>query len=369
MLAYTFIKQVIFLKSKGKIFNFFKITVSSLLFMTAVFSILHRLPECFTSENPALMAASFTLTDGKYKSERQKPTLDVEETSPTEKASKAENTQPKLRDKSGYYDSYAEHEGEAKYAVEERYIGASGTSVENCYVKNKTGLEIDFLESLNSPLTFEVQKNSDSPQVLIYHTHTSESYMDEDVDYFYESYYSRTQNTDFSVVSVGNVLAEKLNEKGIKTIHDTTVHDSTYNGSYDRSAQTIESNMNDYKDIKVVLDIHRDAIGTDECKVKPVFTYNGKKGAQIMILSGCDYYGEMGFESWQNNLKFAMKLQNTAETMYPGMTRPLSFDYFAYNEYVCDGSLLIEVGAEANSIEQSEYTAELLANVIYEVLK
>ena len=359
------------MKGKGKVSEIFKVTLSSLLFITAVLSVIYRLPQCFNSENPALMAASFTLADGKYKPETQKPTQATEQTTPvsTQEVIITENTKPKLRDKSGYYDSYAEHDGEAKYAVEERYIGQTGTSVENCYVKNKTGLEIDFLESLNSPLTFEVEKNSESPQVLIYHTHTSESYMDEDVDYFYESYYSRTQNTDFSVVSVGNILAERLNEKGIKTIHDTTVHDSTYNGSYDRSVQTVESNMNEYEDIKVVLDIHRDAIGTDECKVKPVFTYNGKKGSQIMILSGCDYYGEMDFEGWQNNLKFAMKLQNTAETMYPGMTRPLSFDYFAYNEYVCDGSLLIEVGAEANSIEQSEYTAELLANVIYEVLK
>ena len=357
------------MKSKGKISKGFKITISTLLFSVAVFSVSQRLFECFTSERPALMAASFTLADGRYKPDTKKPTEITEETTSVQETVKAETTKPKLRDKSDYYDSYAEHEGEAKYAVEERFIGQTGTSVENCYVKNKTGLEIDFLESLNSPLTFEVEENSDSPQVLIYHTHTSESYMDEDVDYFYESYYSRTQNTDFSVVSVGNILCEKLNEKGINTIHDTTVHDSTYNGSYDRSMQTIESNLNEYKDIKVVLDIHRDAIGTDECKVKPVFTYDGKKGAQIMILSGCDYYGEMGFESWQENLKFAMKLQNTAETMYPGMTRPLSFDYFAYNEYVCDGSLLIEVGAEANSIEQSEYTAELLANVLYEVLK
>ena len=357
------------MKSKGKIYKGLKITLSSLLFVVALFSVSQRLPECFNSENPALMAATFTLADGKRRADTQQSTEATEETEPQTKPANKETAKPKFRDKSDYYDSYAEHEGEAKYAVEERYIGQTGTKVANCYVKNKTGLGIDFQESLASSLPFEIEKNSDSPQVLIYHTHTSESYMDEDVDYFYESYYSRTQNTDFSVVSVGNILCEKLNEMGINTIHDTTVHDSTYNGSYDRSMQTIESNMNEYEYIKVVLDIHRDAIGTDECKVKPVFTYDGKKGAQIMILSGCDYYGEMGFESWQENLKFAMKLQNTAETMYPGMTRPLSFDYFAYNEYVCNGSLLIEVGAEANSIEQSEYTAELLANVLYEVLK
>lgn len=134
-----------------------------------------------------------------------------------------------------------------------------------------------------------------SAQVLIYHTHTSESYMDEDVDYFYESYYSRTQNNDYNVTAVGDAITDVLNKRGIKTMHDTTVHDSTYSGSYDRSAQTVESIMENNTDIKVIIDIHRDAIGTETQKVKPVFTYDGKQGAQIMILSGCDTDGEMNF--------------------------------------------------------------------------
>ena len=204
--------------------------------------------------------------------------------------------------------------------------------------------------------------------MLIYHTHTTEGYMDEDVDYFYESFYSRTENSDFNVVAVGNAIADVLNSKGIATYHDTTIHDLTYDGAYDRSAETIKADMEKYESIKVVLDIHRDAIGTDECKIKPVFTYNGKKAAQIMILSGCDD-GSNWFPNWQNNLNFALKIQNTAEEMYPGMTRPLSFDYFRYNEYVCDGSLLIEVGTEASSVDEVEYTGQLLGNVLAEVLK
>lgn len=364
------------MKSKGKFLNGFKILVSFVLLTTAVLCVVRRLPECFGSQNPAaLAAATFTLTNGTYKLGSDEASDDstdnISATSPqtTSQSSDISTAVKKERDKSDYYDSYAEHEGEAKYTIEERAIENSGTSVDNFYIKNKTGLDFDFSSILKTPLTFDVKTDTDSPQVLIYHTHTSESYMDEDVDYFYESYYSRTQNNDFNVVAVGNAIAEALNKKGIKTIHDKTVHDSTYNGSYDRSVQTVESVMNEYKDIKVVLDIHRDAIGTEKNKVKPVFTYNGKKGAQIMILSGCDYYNERGFENWQNNLNFALKIQNTAETMYPGMTRPISFDYFAYNEYVCDGSLLIEVGAEANSIDEAEYTGTLLANVLYEVLK
>ncbi|EKC69051.1 stage II sporulation protein P, partial [human gut metagenome] len=100
----------------------------------------------------------------------------------------------------------------------------------------------------------------------------------------------------------------------------------------------------------------------------PVFTYNGKKGAQIMILAGCDTDGERGFDCWEENLNFALKIQDKAETLYPDMTRPLNFDYFAYNEYVCNGSLLIEVGTESNSIDEATYSGSLLGNAIADVL-
>lgn len=271
------------------------------------------------------------------------------------------------RDKSTYYDSYGNHDGENKYTVEERTIGDTGTQVDNCFVKNKTGLSLDFDGLLSAKLPFSIDKGINSPQVLIYHTHTSEAYLDEDVDFFYDSFYSRTNNNDFNVVAVGDALTEQLNKRGIKTVHDTTIHDESYNGSYDRSVtQCIKSWK--YPDIKVVIDLHRDAIGTDENKVKPVFTYNGKKGAQIMILAGCDTDGERGFDCWEENLNFALKIQDKAETLYPDMTRPLNFDYFAYNEYVCNGSLLIEVGTESNSIDEATYSGSLLGNAIADVL-
>lgn len=362
------------MKKRWKLLNFIKAAVSCILLLTAVCCVLYRLPQCFTSEDSAVLAAAFTLTDGEYMNSDDSNGTDSN-TSPTQaetsgsvKQTENQETAEKERDKSDYYDSFAKHTGEAKYSIAEQNITGNGTAVENFFVNNKTGLDLDFKSILNEKLTFDVKKGTDSPQVLIYHTHTSEAYMDEDVDFFYESFYSRTQNNDFNVVAVGEIIEDTLESKGIKTLHDKTVHDSTYNGAYDRSVQTVLSDMDEYKDIKVVIDIHRDALGTEEQKIKPVFEYNGRKGAQIMILSGCDINGERGFDNWQNNLNFALKIQDTAEEMYPGMTRPLSFGNFAYNEYVCDGSLLIEVGTEANSIDEAEYTAELLANVLYKVL-
>lgn len=355
-----------------------KITASIILVSTAVFCVCRRMPECFASDKPAALAvAALTLSDGTYKlADAEATTLANTDTTQKKQEETQSITKPVTitrnlngeKDKSGYYDSFGNHDGEAVYDILAEQIGANGVKCGTAYVKNNTGLDYDFDSALNSELPFDVDSNG-TAQVLIYHTHTSESYMDEDVDYFYESYYSRTQNNDYNVTAVGDAITDVLNKRGIKTMHDTTVHDSTYSGSYDRSAQTVESIMETNTDIKVIIDIHRDAIGTETQKVKPVFTYDGKQGAQIMILSGCDTDDEMNFLSWENNLNFALKIQNKAEEMYPGMTRPLNFGYFAYNEYICDGSLLIEIGTDANTIEEAEYSGELLGNVLYEVLK
>ena len=364
------------MKIKGKAVKLLKTFLAFALVILAAFCVLRRLPECFDPQSGALAAAAFTLTDGIYMAQAGTEPTEAEKTAfqpDTEPADEKQGAalpsrQNQNRDKSNYYDSYSKHSGEQKLEVAQKQIGFDGTAVGESCVKNKTGLNFDFESLLSAPLTFKTQKDSDEPQVLIYHTHTSEAYLDESVDYFYESYYSRTQNPDFSVVAVGNKIAEELEKNGIKTLHDTTIHDSTYNGSYDRSAQTVEADMSEHGSIKVVLDIHRDAIGTDERKVKPVFEYGGQQAAQIMVLSGCDYYGERDFDNWQNNLNFALKIQNTAEQMYPGMVRPLNFDFFAYNEYICDGSLLIEVGSDANSIDEAELTGTLLGNVLSRVL-
>ncbi|HCA05534.1 MAG TPA: hypothetical protein DEO32_06530 [Ruminococcaceae bacterium] len=361
------------MKRAGKFYKRIKTVFALILAALAVLCVAVRLPQMFiTGDNAALAAAAFTLTDGKY--EARAGTYEQISAEPREKkeisvpAANMLDDETPPRDKSGYYDSYAGHDGEAVYSVAEKTITNDGTYVGNFFIKNRTGLDLDFEGILKTPLTFDVKKNARSPQVLIYHTHTSEAYLDETVDYYYESFYSRTQNEAFNVVAVGNKITRVLQSNGINTLHDKTVHDSTYDGSYDRSAQTVNADMKRYGDIKVVLDIHRDALGTDEQKVKTVFDHDGKKAAQIMILSGCDPSNERGFQNWQNNLSFALKLQHKAEELYPGMTRPISFDYFAYNEYICDGSLLIEIGTDANSVDEVETTGELLGEVLSKVL-
>ena len=197
------------MKKQGKLVKLLKAAVSFALLLTAVFCVLRRLPECFTTEDSAVLAAAFTLTDGRYISEndnqdgKKESKQSTTQPATVSETKSAEKSSEKERDKSGYYDSFAKHEGEEKYSIEGKNISGGATKVNNCYIKNKTGLDLDFESILNDKLTFSVKKNTDSPQVLIYHTHTSEAYIDEDVDYFYESFYSRTQNNDFNVVAVG----------------------------------------------------------------------------------------------------------------------------------------------------------------------
>ena len=359
------------MKVKGKFLKGIKTGVSLLLVAVAAVCVIRRLPQVFSDRDTALAAAAFTLTDGKVSVESG--TEPGTTASAPANATAPSDPPPTLnplhkRDKSGYYDSYGNHSGEDCYYLTERTIQSDGFGPDGCYIKNNTGLDVDFEKLLSERLPFQADSGSDEPQVLIYHTHTSEAYLDEDVGYYYESYYSRTGNNDYNVTAVGEAIASQLRQHGIGVIHDTTVHDTTYNGSYDRSAQTVQALMKTHPSVKVVLDIHRDALGTEESKVKTVFEYNGKKGAQIMILSGCDPDNERGFANWQNNLRFALKLQHEAERRFPGMTRPLDFGFFAYNEYLCDGSLLIEVGTDGNTVDEAAYAGQLLAEALAHVV-
>ena len=262
-----------------------------------------------------------------------------------------------------------DHSGEKTYKINESQFGASGVKYENFYVKNTTGFDLNIGEFLSR--TPDIQNvKSESPKVLILHTHTTESYMDLDQGFYYESFYPRSSDDSKNVTQVGNAITSSLEQAGIGVIHDTTHHDEpSYNGSYSRAAETITKNLEKYPSIQVVLDIHRDAIGDNESgKVKPTFVANGKKAAQIMILSGCDMDGSMGFSDWQYNLSLALRLQKTAETMFPGMTRAMSFGEFRYNMNYTHGSLLIEVGTDGNTLDEAIYSGSMIGKALADVL-
>ncbi len=307
----------------------------------------------------------------------QKKSLSDEESSDTQKTvsevsaktdSTADEYEYSTPSKQEIKEYKKQHSDDAEFPVNEMTITEGNVSYKNIQVKNASSADIDIKAELDGELGFDID-DTDEPQVLIYHTHTSESFLKYDTGSFYEGFYPRTTDKTENVCAVGEQIARQLNAHGIKTIHDTTIHDyPSYNGAYDRSYETIQKYLKKYPSIKVTLDIHRDGIGTDTEKSKPVFEYDGKKAAQIMILSGYNYDGCEEFKDWEYNLRFALQIQSKAVSMYPNMVRPLYFADFMYNMNVNTGSLLIEIGAESNTIEEVKYSGYLLGNVLSEVL-
>lgn len=292
---------------------------------------------------------------------------ETSETSETTETNNFEFSTPTKEELEAYDNA---HSGEAQYPVNEVTLTTCDDSYGNVRIKNASSTTFDIKEELEAALGFTIE-NTDEPQVLIYHTHTCESYLDYDTGYYYESFYPRTDDNSRNVCAVGDAIADQLNQNGIVTIHDTTQHDNpSYNGAYNRSLNTINSYLKKYPSIKVVLDIHRDGLGEggESGKTKTVFEVDGHKAAQIMILSGYGYDASLNFDDWEYNLRFALKIQQTAENMYPNMTRPLYFADFMYNMNVNTGSLLIEIGTDSNTLSEARYTGYLLGNVLTNVL-
>ena len=261
--------------------------------------------------------------------------------------------------------------GQAVGKIIEKFISPYGanTVYNNVYLKNNTSEKIDLKSLLSKKLSFKIEKNSE-PQVLIMHTHTTESYMLEDRDYYTEQDESRSRESDKNMVAIGNVIEEKLTNAGIGVIHDTTVHDyPSYSGSYGRSATTVSSALKAYPSIKIVIDVHRDAIsgdGTD--KIKPVVEINGQKTAQVMLVMGSQTGSITDYPNWQENLSLAVKYQQTMEVMYPGLARAITLNEAKYNQNLSVGSILLEVGSNSNTFEEAKNGAAAAGDALVSLL-
>ena len=204
-------------------------------------------------------------------------------------------------------------------------------------------------------------KADGSPMVLIYHTHTTEAFAG----------VTRSRDPTKSVVTVGNAIAKSLQAAGIGVVHDTTIHDDpAFNGSYTRSIQTMARNLRKYPSIQVTLDIHRDTMTSENgTRYKPTVLVNGRRACQIMIISGCDDDGTLGFPNWEQNLRLAVRLQKGAAQSCPHLMRPLNFGPTRYNEQVTPGSLLVEFGTEVNTLEEATWSGTLFGQILAQQLK
>lgn len=265
------------------------------------------------------------------------------------------------------YSQFTEHSGKIiRYNFGKFTSGAyinleSGAQVRNCTDVLNSTLENAAVKMPNLDI------DAGKPTVLIYHTHTSESFLPA-ADWYDRNYPLRSSDPERSIVAVGDAICEALAERGISSVHDCTVHDDPYTGSYYRSAETIQKTLREYPSIKVVIDVHRDGIGNGDGSLPaPVATIDGKSAAQFMIISCCE--SEMfDMPDYLENFKLACLIQNCAEERYPTLARPILFDYRNYNQSLSTGALLIEVGSHGNSLEEAVYSGQLVGNAIADAI-
>ncbi len=262
-----------------------------------------------------------------------------------------------------------ENSGDLVYQTFSAPNNTQHVALSSGYVRNQGPISAEEIIALSqSNKDISLEKNG-QPQILIYHTHATESFQPVERDWHDLAYNSRSTDNNENIVSVGAQMAAQLNAAGIVTIHDTDQHDNpSYTGAYDNSRVNIEYYLEKYPSIKMVFDVHRDAIQSDTTVTAPVTEINGQNAAQIMIIS-CADNGSNRIPYYRENLILATKLQIQLESDYPTLTRPILFDDRFYNQDLSEGALLLEMGAHGNTLEQVKYSAELLVNSLIKLVE
>lgn len=207
----------------------------------------------------------------------------------------------------------------------------------------------------------------DSSNILIFHTHTCESYTSSEQYQYTPTGNYRTTDTNFSVARVGNELSKYLTQYGYNVTHNATYHDyPAYSGSYNRSLNTVESVLQSQSS-DIIIDIHRDAIGSNP-NYAPTVKIGEDYAAQLMFVIGTNG-GGLWHPNWVQNLQFAIEVQEKANELYPGLFKPMILRNSRYNQHLGKAACIIEVGATGNTLEQSITSMKYLSKILDEVLK
>ena len=201
--------------------------------------------------------------------------------------------------------------------------------------------------------------------ILIFHTHTCESYTPSEKYSYKQTGNFRTTDRNYSVVRAGRELENYLVPYGYNVIHDESYHDyPSYSGSYSSSLETVEKILKKNENYDIVLDLHRDAIGDNT--YAPTVKIGDEYAAQLMFVIGSNG-GVDEHKNWQENLKFAVKVQEKANELYPGLFKPIILRNSDYNQFVSKAASIIEVGATGNTLEQCLVSMKYLSKVIREL--
>lgn len=227
-------------------------------------------------------------------------------------------------------------------------------------IKNQTGYQADVGKLLmqGPGLSFE----PDKPQILVIHTHSSEAYTPAGLDKYEASDSSRTEDTNYNIVRVGDELCSILNSAGLETVHDRGIYDyPSYTGSYTRSGEAVENWLTEYPSIRMVIDVHRDALGSSGIVYKTMAEEEGVCASQVMMVVGTDESG-LAHSGWRDNLALAVYLQRAVTAAHPTLMRPILLVPQRYNQHLTSGSIILEVGSSGNTLQEALAAVRLFAD-------
>lgn len=231
----------------------------------------------------------------------------------------------------------------------------------NIKIKNQT--DYTLTEDMLKPDIEITNKN-----IILFHTHSCESYTSSPNYTYTPTGTFRTTDLNYTVVRVGTELENSLKQYNYNVVHSKDYHDyPAYNGSYTRSLATVE-NILKQTPSDIIIDVHRDAVGSRSDYAPTVKIGDTDEAAQIMFVIGTNN-GGLWHPNWNQNLKFAIKIQQKAEEMYPGLFKPIMLTKSRYNQHTGKYASIIEVGATGNTLDQCLTSMKYLAKVMNEVLK
>ena len=243
---------------------------------------------------------------------------------------------------------------------------AKYVSLGSISIYNHTGytLDIGTLLSAAPELSFQ----NDGPQVLIYHSHATEAYTMDGTDIYEESDSYRTLDTEQNVVRVGREMALILESAGIKVIHDTTLYDyPSYSEAYTRSAEGVARWLEKYPSIKLVIDVHRDALAAEDGTLYKTVAGTVDNCAQVMMVMGTDAAGQK-HPNWRVNLALAVNIHKALTDKWATLARPIVLRTSRFNQQLSTGSILLEVGTHGNTLQEAITAGRLFARTVAEMM-
>lgn len=259
--------------------------------------------------------------------------------------------------------------------TKQKPLDTSKLKVSDVKMDNHTkGIRVNLKDHFKGKPNLTLKPAEEGPQILIVHTHTTESYTKGKKDHYKETDTFRTTNNDYNMVRVGEEMKKTFEAMGLSVVHDTTQYDyPSYNGSYAQALTGIEKLVKKYPTIQVVLDVHRDAIidsnGVSYAKRTEL---DGESVAQVMLVVGTN---DMGLEhpKWKDHLTLAVQIQKKMLAIDKSFPREIDLRSPRFNEHVTPGSLLVEVGTNGNTLKEAlvgaRYFAQAAGSLYLECVK